>query len=1049
MSQLLLRLFQSQFFSTWLAVSYLYKHIDNIGVQFYLCHRLKEFPVQEIEFLLPQLLHLVLFYPQKSIALQDFLIECCHRSTHFVLLMYWYLDAYIPELKNLEAVQICQELHSQCLSILSPHNDDDGDEHDAGNQLNFNINAGDNSNNQQSQVHVPQSESYQSLSVLKNGNIQGAGKQSRKVNGNIASMIIGMSMVAASAADSAKVHGALAMAIRQGQMQIDVMKSLQHLNLSDHSNNQDDGKNVGSKNGSKKILSSSYTKLDQSPSDDLQSQFRRNSIQSGKKALLLLDRVKKAILQPQKVVKSSPSLEELHQGDAFSFKQFVHRTKSSLQSSSSPEIALKRPRHAVKQVDLNNFDDLEVLNVNDVVELTAESAVITSSQSVAQQSQHSQSQSQSQMAVTRDQQSNHQPKVQQRRQSLATVHMWQRNKLAQSKHYYHSELQFIYALNSIADRLLLLPKPIRQSSLKAELALLNHNLPAKVCLPLWCCHVEGQCSYHHSIVRIVVDEGVVLNSADRVPYLILVEVIEADLDIEELQELSIVSSKQSKSNSRRTSNLIHSTLSSSSTQNQSNGDLMQDQQEEELIPLSPVQMLSKNMFKFDETEQQLHFGNEVLQERLQNGFDNSVSPMVERRISIAAEASSRSAAHITPESDHYPKLRTAAIMLAQLSMPNSPIKPADQKIIQEKILQEMQHLEQIRQQALQQYQTEISPDGGNVLDHRGSIQAVMSDTESILTTDEQIIQSLANLKDDPSAVSFKESWESKMNRVRSQSQYGQHPNWRLLSCIVKVGADLRQEQLALQLIKEVKNIWIEEAVDAHILFYGILITSNSTGLIETIPNSISVHSMKRNAYAGGLYQKGKPYTIFDHYINTYGAITSQTFKDAQRKFMQSLVGYSLVTYILNIKDRHNGNILLLNDGHIVHIDFGFMFGNSPGNVQFESAPFKLLSEYVDLLGGFNSRLYQEFRQLMNQAFNALRKHSDKIILLVELMMKDSNFPCFQGNPVVILQQLKDRFQLSLTEKQVEDYVDRMILASYNNMFTKLYDNFQYYSNGIL
>lgn len=44
-------------------------------------------------------------------------------------------------------------------------------------------------------------------------------------------------------------------------------------------------------------------------------------------------------------------------------------------------------------------------------------------------------------------------------------------------------------------------------------------------------------------MRIVVDEGVVLNSADRVPYLILVEVIEADLDIEELQELSIVSTK--------------------------------------------------------------------------------------------------------------------------------------------------------------------------------------------------------------------------------------------------------------------------------------------------------------------------------------------------------------------------------------------------------------------------------------------------------------------------------------------------------------------------
>ena len=44
-----------------------------------------------------------------------------------------------------------------------------------------------------------------------------------------------------------------------------------------------------------------------------------------------------------------------------------------------------------------------------------------------------------------------------------------------------------------------------------------------------------------------------------------------------------------------------------------------------------------------------------------------------------------------------------------------------------------------------------------------------------------------------------------------------------------------------------------------------------------------------------------------------------------------------------------GNILLDALGHIVHIDFGFVFTNSPGgNAGFESAPFKLTEEFVEV-----------------------------------------------------------------------------------------------------
>jgi phosphatidylinositol 4-kinase B len=87
-----------------------------------------------------------------------------------------------------------------------------------------------------------------------------------------------------------------------------------------------------------------------------------------------------------------------------------------------------------------------------------------------------------------------------------------------------------------------------------------------------------------------------------------------------------------------------------------------------------------------------------------------------------------------------------------------------------------------------------------------------------------------------------------------------------------------------------------------------------------------------------------------------------------------MAGYAVVCYLLQIKDRHNGNILLDNEGHIVHIDWGFVFMSSPGkNLNFEAAPFKLTSEFVQLMGGSRSSSFRRFRRLTARAFLELRK----------------------------------------------------------------------------
>jgi phosphatidylinositol kinase/protein kinase (PI-3 family) len=78
-------------------------------------------------------------------------------------------------------------------------------------------------------------------------------------------------------------------------------------------------------------------------------------------------------------------------------------------------------------------------------------------------------------------------------------------------------------------------------------------------------------------------------------------------------------------------------------------------------------------------------------------------------------------------------------------------------------------------------------------------------------------------------------------------------------------------------------------------------------------------------------------TLLQIYLDIFG----KGFEEAQKNFIESLAGYSLFTYLMAVKDRHNGNILIDNTGRIIHIDFGFVLGSSPGNMNFETAPFKL------------------------------------------------------------------------------------------------------------
>jgi phosphatidylinositol kinase/protein kinase (PI-3 family) len=108
--------------------------------------------------------------------------------------------------------------------------------------------------------------------------------------------------------------------------------------------------------------------------------------------------------------------------------------------------------------------------------------------------------------------------------------------------------------------------------------------------------------------------------------------------------------------------------------------------------------------------------------------------------------------------------------------------------------------------------------------------------------------------------------------------------------------------------------------------------------------------------------------MLTYLFKTFGDPEGEPYKAAIEAFARSLAAYSIFCYIFQLKDRHNGNMLIDNEGHIIHIDFGFMLSNSPGSMGFEAAPFKLTMDYVEVLGGTQSESFELYKKLCKQAF---------------------------------------------------------------------------------
>ncbi|TNJ27331.1 Phosphatidylinositol 4-kinase [Giardia muris] len=266
--------------------------------------------------------------------------------------------------------------------------------------------------------------------------------------------------------------------------------------------------------------------------------------------------------------------------------------------------------------------------------------------------------------------------------------------------------------------------------------------------------------------------------------------------------------------------------------------------------------------------------------------------------------------------------------------------------------------------------------------------------------------------------------------------------------IFKAGDDVSQDHLIIIMISlfqrllQPLRLWLSPYIAMPIGknngFIELLRDAASLDQIGATTNTFLIGYIVNRAYEGFCSPTSGP----AYHPPTEGKIR---LVDAKRRFLLSNAAYSLLSYVLGFKDRHNGNIMMNAYCNIIHIDFGFVLELAPGGpLNTERAPFKLTDAYEKLLGGEGSASYTLFRALFSRGLLLTRLYGHEFAYLIEAM-QTSQLPAIRG-PETIL-RLRQRMLLDRTPEEVIQTALKLIDQSLRRGY-KAYDRFQAYQNKI-
>ncbi|KAG6473184.1 hypothetical protein ZIOFF_067096 [Zingiber officinale] len=203
----------------------------------------------------------------------------------------------------------------------------------------------------------------------------------------------------------------------------------------------------------------------------------------------------------------------------------------------------------------------------------------------------------------------------------------------------------------------------------------------------------------------------------------------------------------------------------------------------------------------------------------------------------------------------------------------------------------------------------------------------------------------------------------------------------------------------IQMVSLMDRLLKLENLDLQLTPYKVLATGQDEGMLEFVPSSSLAQILSEDRSIVSYLQRFHP-----DEDGPFG-ITAQCLET----FIKSCAGYSVITYILGIGDRHLDNLLLRDDGRLFHVDFGYILGRDPKPFP---PPMKLCKEMVEAMGGAERD-----------------SHSRLIASLFLSNIAGSNIPDIASDPEKGILKVQEKFRLDLDDEDAIHFFQDLITES--------------------